>query len=57
MNKFDKTRDNIIDKEFATYQFKIPHALWTKFKIKSLTDKRPTYRETLIDLIERYVGT
>tara|TARA_Y100000310_G_scaffold33892_1_gene32013 strand:- start:4763 stop:4936 length:174 start_codon:yes stop_codon:yes gene_type:complete len=57
MNKFDKTRNDVAEREFATYQFKIPYALWTRFKIKSLTEKRPTYRETLIDLIERYVGT
>ena len=40
-------------KDFATYQFKIPQELWTKFKIKSLTEKSPTYSNTLLDLIER----
>ena len=49
--------NNIEGKEFATYQFKVPHELWTKFKIKSLTEKSPTYRDTLLDLIERYVRT
>ena len=44
-------------KDFATYQFKIPQELWTKFKIKSLTEKSPTYSNTLLDLIERYVRT
>ena len=43
--------------EYATYQLKIPHDLWIKFKIKSLTDKSPTYRDTLLDLIERYART
>ena len=57
MNKFDKARSDVAEKEFATYQFKIPQDLWTKFKIKSLTDKNATYRETLTKLIERYVGT
>ena len=57
MSKINKTIDDVVEREFATYQFKIPHALWTQFKIKSLTEKRPTYRETLIHLIERYVGT
>jgi len=49
--------DNIEGKKFATYQFKVPHELWMKFKIKSLTEKSPTYRDTLLDLIERYVRT
>ena len=44
-------------KDFATYQFKIPQELWMKFKIKSLTEKSPTYSNTLLDLIERYVST
>jgi len=44
-------------KEFATYTLKIPQRLFTKFKIKSLTDKHATYRETLTKLIEEYVGT
>ena len=46
-----------IKKEFATYQFKIPQDLWTRFKIKSLTEKNLTYKDTLLDLIERYVST
>ena len=57
MNKFDKARNDVAEKEFATYQFKIPQDLWTRFKIKSLTEKNPTYRDTLLDLIERYVRT
>ena len=57
MTKFNKARDKIIEREFSTYQFKVPHALWKRFKIKSLTEKSATYRETLIGLIERYVHT
>ena len=57
MNKFDRARNDITEKEFATYQFKIPHELWNEFKIKSLTEKSPTYRDTLLYLIERYVRT
>ena len=44
-------------KEFATYTLKIPQRLFTKFKIKSLTDKHATYRETLTKLMEDYVRT
>ena len=44
-------------KEFATYTLKVRKELFTKFKIKSLTDKDATYRETLTKLIEEYVGT
>ena len=47
----------IKEKEFATYTLRIPKPLFTKFKIKSLTEKDATYRETLTKLIERYVGT
>ncbi len=50
-------RNAIIEREFSTYQFKVPYDLWTQFKIKSLTEKSATYRETLISLIERYVHT
>ena len=57
MNKFNKARDNVMDKKFATYTLKISHPLFTKFKIKSLTDKDATYRETLTKLIEEYVST
>ena len=57
MNKFDKARDKVLDKKFATYTLKISQPLFTKFKIKSLTDKDATYRETLTKLIEEYVGT
>jgi hypothetical protein len=45
------------EKEFATYTLRIPKDLFTKFKIKSLTEKDATYRETLTKIIERYVGT
>ena len=45
------------DKKYATYQFKLPQDLWNKFKIKSITENRNTYRDTLIVLIERYVST
>ena len=45
------------DREFSTYTLKVPHELFTRFKIKSLTDKDATYRETLTKLIEEYVGT
>ena len=45
------------DQEFATYTLKIPKKLYTKFKIKSLTEKDATFRETLTKIIERYVST
>jgi len=45
------------DKEFATYTLKVPHELFTKFKIKSLTVKDATYRETLTKLMEEFVRT
>ena len=45
------------EKKFATYTLKISQPLFTKFKIKSLTEKDATYRETLTKIIERYVGT
>ena len=44
-------------KEFTTYTLKIPQRLFTKFKIKSLTDNNATYSETLTKLIEEYVRT
>ena len=47
----------IEDKKFATYTLKISESLFTKFKIKSLTNKDATYRETLTKLIEEYVRT
>jgi len=46
-----------VTREFATYTLKVPHDLFTKFKIKSLTDKDATYRETLTRLMEEYVQT
>ena len=57
MNKFDKARGRIEDKKFATYTLKISEPLFTKFKIKSLTNKDATYSETLTKLIEEYVRT
>ena len=47
----------IQEKKFATYTLKISQPLFTKFKIKSLTNKDATYRETLTKLIEEYVNT
>ena len=57
MSKFDKARNLVMEKKFATYTLKISEPLFTKFKIKSLTDKDATYRETLTKLIEEYVRT
>ena len=57
MDKFNKARKNVVDKEFATYTLKVRKELFTKFKIKSLTDKHATYRETLTKLMEDYVRT
>ena len=45
------------NREFSHFQFKIPYKLWSKFKIKSIRDNSPTYREKLIELIERYIRT
>ncbi len=45
------------DREFATYTLKVPQELFTRFKIKSLTVKDATYRETLTRLMEEFVGT
>ena len=47
----------IKDREFATYTLKVPHDLYTRFKIKSLTNKDATFRETLTRLMEDYVRT
>ena len=44
------------DKEFAHFQFKVPHDLWSKFKIKTIEDNSPTCRQKLIELIENYVS-
>ena len=57
MDKFNKARKSVVDKEFATYTLKVRKELFTKFKIKSLTDKHATYRETLTKLMEDYVRT
>ena len=57
MDKYNKARKNVVDKEFATYTLKVRKELFTKFKIKSLTDKHAIYRETLTRLMEDYVRT
>ena len=57
MDKFNKARKSVVNKEFATYTLKVRKELFTKFKIKSLTDKDATYRETLTRLMEDYVRT
>ena len=57
MNKFEKARKSIVDKEFSTYTLKVPQDLYRKFKIKSLTQKDATFRETLTRLMEEYVRT
>ena len=44
-------------KEFAHFQFKVPTDLWSRFKIKTIKDNSPTYRQKLIELIEDYVRT
>ena len=58
--KIDSTitisKKNDTEREFSHFQFKVPHKLWNKFKIKSIKDNSPTYREKLIELIENYVG-
>jgi len=58
--KIDSTitisKKNDTEREFSHFQFKVPHKLWSKFKIKSIKDDSPTYREKLIELIENYVG-
>jgi hypothetical protein len=45
------------EKEFAHFQFKVPTNLWNRFKIKTIKDNSPTYRQKLIELIEEYVRT
>ena len=57
MNKFKRAKKNIVEREFATYTLKVPQELYRKFKIKSLTKKDATFRETLTRLIEEYVRT
>ena len=57
MNKFNRAKKNIVEREFATYTLKVRKELFTRFKIKSLTDKHATYRETLTRLMEEYVQT
>jgi len=50
------SKTNNTEREFSHFQFKVPHKLWNKFKIKSIKDNSPTYREKLIELIKNYVG-
>ena len=45
------------EREYSTYTLRVRKDLFTAFKIKSLTNKDATYRETLTKLIEEYVGT
>ena len=45
------------EKEYATYTLRVRKDLFTKFKIKSLTIKDATYRETLTRLMEEFVRT
>ena len=42
--------------QFATYQLKIPHELWKKFKIKTITDDRGTLGETILEIMEGFVS-
>ena len=57
MDNFKKAKKNIVEREFATYTLKVPRELFTKFKIKSLTVKDATYRETLTRLMEEFLRT
>ena len=43
------------EKQFATYQLKIPHELWKKFKIKVITNDDGTCGSTMLKIIEGYV--
>ena len=45
------------EKEYATYTLRVRKDLFYKFKIKSLTVKDATYRETLTRLMEEFVRT
>ena len=45
------------EKEYAKYTLRVRKDLFTKFKIKSLTNKDATYRETLTRLMEEFVST
>ena len=46
-----------IEKGYINFQFKIPNKLYNKFRIKSIEDNSPTYRDKIIELIEEYVRT
>ena len=43
------------EKQFATYQFKIPHELWIQFKVKTITADRGTCADALVELIKKAV--
>ena len=45
------------EKGYINFQFKIPNKLYNKFRIKSIEDNSPTYRDKIIELIEEYVRT
>ncbi len=45
------------EKGYINFQFKIPNHLYNKFRIKSIEDNSPTYRDKIIELIEEYVRT
>ena len=49
-------KKNILkEKEYTSFQFKIPNNLYDEFRVKSIRDKCPTYRDKIIELIEEYV--
>ena len=53
--------NNNNSKDFSTFQFKIPRALWKKFKLVVIqsqieTGNDKTCGNTLVELIERHVG-
>ena len=50
----DMTR-RIEEKKFASFLLKVPIETWNKLKIKSITENSPTYRDTLLHLIDEYV--
>ena len=56
MNKINKIKNNGTEKDFATYQLKIPNELWKQFKIKMLTDDRKGLGNTILEIMEGYVS-
>ena len=42
--------------EYATYQIKIPHELWKKLKIKTITDNEGTYGDAILRIMESHVS-